>query len=64
MLEELQISLDVLNLKIIAEIMVKTNMNTSYRLVYHLIELTLILPVATTSVERIFSAMSIIKTFA
>jgi hypothetical protein len=48
----------------IAEIMVKTNMNTSYRLVYHLIELTLILPVATASVERIFSAMSIIKTFA
>ena len=48
----------------VAEIMVKTNMNTSYRLVYRLIELTLILPVATTSVERIFSAMSIIKTFA
>src|SRR6185312_17221518 len=31
----------------VAEIMVKTNMNTSYRLVYRLIELTLILPVAT-----------------
>ena len=48
----------------VAEIMVKTNMNTSYQLVYRLIELTLILPVATASVERIFSAMSIIKTFA
>jgi len=42
--------------------MVKTKMNTSYGLVYRLIELTLILPVATASVERIFSAMSIVKT--
>jgi len=46
----------------VAEIMVKTNMNTSYQLVYRLIELTLILPVATASVERIFSAMSILRT--
>ncbi|XP_039777141.1 zinc finger MYM-type protein 1-like isoform X2 [Panicum virgatum] len=46
----------------VAEIMVKTNMNTSYQRVYRLIELTLILPVATASVDRIFSAMSIIKT--
>ena len=46
----------------VAEIMVKTKMNTSYGLVYRLIELTLILPVATASVERIFSAMSIVKT--
>ena len=45
----------------VAEIMVKTEMNTSYPLVYRLIELTLILPVATATVERIFSAMSIIK---
>jgi hypothetical protein len=37
-------------------------MHISYKLVYRLIELTLILPVATASVERIFSAMSIIKT--
>ena len=42
--------------------MVKTNMNTSYKLVYRLIELILILPVATASVKRTFSAMSIIKT--
>ncbi|CAD6332699.1 unnamed protein product [Miscanthus lutarioriparius] len=47
----------------VAEIMVKTKMHESYKLVYRLIELTLILPVATTSVERIFSAMSIIKTY-
>jgi hypothetical protein len=46
----------------VAEIMVKTNMHTSYKLVYRLIELILILPVATASVEKIFSAMSIIKT--
>jgi hypothetical protein len=31
-------------------------------LIYRLIELALILPVATTSVERAFSAMNIIKT--
>jgi hypothetical protein len=37
-------------------------MKTSYGLVYQLIELTLILPVAIATVERIFSAMSIIKT--
>jgi hypothetical protein len=42
--------------------MVKTGMHNSYKLVYRLVELTLILPVVTTSVERIFSAMSIIKT--
>ncbi|CAN6315813.1 unnamed protein product [Urochloa humidicola] len=46
----------------VAEIMVKTGMNTSYPLVYRLIELTLILPVATDSVERVFSAMALIKT--
>jgi hypothetical protein len=42
--------------------MVKTKMNTSYPLVYRLIELTLILPAATASVERVISAMSLIKT--
>ncbi|KAJ1282880.1 hypothetical protein BS78_03G085400 [Paspalum vaginatum] len=46
----------------VAEIMVKKGMNMSYPLVYRLIELTLILPVATASVERVFSAMSLIKT--
>ena len=42
--------------------MITTGMNRSYPLVYRLIELTLILPVATASVERVFSAMSLIKT--
>ena len=48
----------------VAEIMVKTKMNTSYPLVYRLVELTLILPVATASVERVFSAMSYKDRFA
>nr|TKW31678.1 hypothetical protein SEVIR_2G121150v2 [Setaria viridis] len=33
--------------------MVKTTMNSSYPLVYRLVELTSILPVATASVERV-----------
>ncbi|XP_066383478.1 uncharacterized protein [Miscanthus floridulus] len=45
----------------VTEIMVKTKMHTSYKLVYRLIELILILPVATASVERIFSSLNIIK---
>ena len=35
--------------------------NVSYLLVYLLVTLTLILPVATATVERAFSAMNIIK---
>jgi uncharacterized protein YoxC len=46
----------------VAEFMVKTRMHTSYKSVYCLIELILILPVATALVERIFSVISIIKT--
>ena len=42
--------------------MLKHGMNKSYPLVYKLIELTLILPVATASVERVFLAMALIKT--
>ena len=42
--------------------MVQTDRHTAFPLVYRLIELALILPVATTSVERAFSAMNIIKT--
>nr|XP_051184594.1 uncharacterized protein LOC127298782 [Lolium perenne] len=42
--------------------MVQTDRHTTFALVYRLIELALILPVATTSVERAFSAMNIIKT--
>ena len=42
--------------------MVQTDRHTVFPLVYRLIELALILPVATASVERAFSAMNIIKT--
>ena len=46
----------------VAQKMVETGKNKTFAFVYRLIELTLILPVATASVERIFSAMKIIKT--
>jgi len=42
--------------------MVELNRHTMFPLVYRLIELALLLPVATASVERAFSAMKIIKT--
>ncbi|TVU39846.1 hypothetical protein EJB05_13289, partial [Eragrostis curvula] len=41
--------------------MVETNRHTVYDLVYLLLKLVLILPVATASVERSFSAMNFIK---
>ena len=41
--------------------MVETKKNTLFPLVYRLIELALVLPVATATVERVFSAMKIIK---
>nr|XP_027090422.1 zinc finger MYM-type protein 1-like [Coffea arabica] len=46
----------------LAQQMVKTGKNTVFPLVYRLIQLALVLPVATASVERVFSAMSIVKT--
>lgn len=46
----------------LARLMVQSTKHATFPLVYRLIELTLILPVATSSVERIFSAMKIIKT--
>ena len=50
------------NLSTLVQLMVQTTKHTSFPLVYRLIELALILPVATAQVERIFSAMKIIKT--
>nr|XP_017217119.1 PREDICTED: uncharacterized protein LOC108194679 [Daucus carota subsp. sativus] len=41
--------------------MVKTRRHTAYPLVYRLIELTLVLPIATATVERVFSAMKIVN---
>jgi hypothetical protein len=42
--------------------MVQTTKHTYFPLVYRLIELAPVLPVASASVEHIFSAMKIIKT--
>jgi hypothetical protein len=42
--------------------MVESKRHEMFPLVYHLIELALLLPVATTSVERVFLVMKIIKT--
>ncbi|XP_070672488.1 uncharacterized protein [Malus domestica] len=46
----------------LAKELVKTRRCESYMLVYKLLTLALVLPVATTSVERAFSAMKIVKT--
>lgn len=46
----------------LARTMVATERHITFPLVYRLIELALILPVATASVERAFSAMHLIKT--
>ena len=45
----------------LAEQMVETKKDVVYPLVYSLVTLSLILPIATTSVESAFSAMNIIK---
>jgi hypothetical protein len=50
------------NLASLATTMVQTERHIVFPLVYRLIQLALILPVATASVERVFSAMKIIKT--
>ncbi|XP_050217671.1 uncharacterized protein LOC126668523 [Mercurialis annua] len=49
------------DLAILAIKMVQTSRHSTFPLVYHLIEMALILPVATTSVERAFSAMKHVK---
>ncbi|KAM1784594.1 hypothetical protein ACFX12_037596 [Malus domestica] len=46
----------------LAKELVKTGRYANYMLVYKLLTLTLVLPVATASVERAFSAMKIVKT--
>ena len=43
--------------------MVETRKHICYPLVYRLLELALVLPVATATVERCFSAMKIVKTY-
>ncbi|KAK9070016.1 hypothetical protein SSX86_010415 [Deinandra increscens subsp. villosa] len=46
----------------LARVMVETRKHISFPLVYRLLKLTLVLPVATATVERCFSAMKIVKT--
>ena len=46
----------------LAKKMKKTMKNRVFPMVYHLVELALLLHVATTSVERVFSAMKAVKT--
>ncbi|XP_076954015.1 uncharacterized protein LOC143628264 [Bidens hawaiensis] len=46
----------------LAKMMVKTRLHVDYPLVYHLIKLSLVLPVATASIERCFSSMKNVKT--
>lgn len=53
---------DCQDLASLAEKMVELDRHTIFPLVYRLIELGLLLPVSTASVERAFSAMKIIKT--
>ncbi|CAO2170109.1 unnamed protein product [Urochloa humidicola] len=53
------------NINTIAELsqkMVQTSKNVCYPLVYQLLKLVLVLPVATATVERCFSAMNLVKT--
>ncbi|XP_059315705.1 uncharacterized protein LOC132066404 [Lycium ferocissimum] len=45
----------------LSETLVKTNLHKTWRLVYLLVKLSLILPVATATVERAFSSMKCIK---
>ena len=42
--------------------LVKTKRHKVYDIVYELLKLVLLLPMATTSVERVFSAMVLVKT--
>ncbi|XP_042415068.1 uncharacterized protein LOC122004213 [Zingiber officinale] len=47
---------------ILVQKLVETEKHSVFPLVYRMIELALVLPVATTSVERVFSAMKTVKT--
>ncbi|XP_076884750.1 uncharacterized protein LOC143534030 [Bidens hawaiensis] len=46
----------------LARVMAETRKHIYFHLVYRLLKLTLVLPIATATVERCFSAMKIIKT--
>ncbi|XP_010484790.1 PREDICTED: uncharacterized protein LOC104763070 [Camelina sativa] len=52
------------SLRDLAQVMVETRKHLSHLLIYRLVKLSLILPVATSSNKRCFSAMNIVKTTA
>ncbi|XP_070023450.1 uncharacterized protein [Nicotiana sylvestris] len=52
---------DLKGISDLAKALVETNLVETYSLVYLLVKLTLILPVATATVERAFSSMKYIK---
>lgn len=52
----------LISISALARLMVDTTKHTSFPLVYRLLKLVLVLPIATASVERCFSAMKIVKT--
>ncbi|XP_042455246.1 zinc finger MYM-type protein 1-like [Zingiber officinale] len=52
----------ILDLGALAKKMIETMKNRVFPLVYRMIELALLLPVATATVEKVFSAMNIVKT--
>jgi len=52
---------DLQGLGDLCKVMVETKKDITYPLVFRLLKLALILPVSTTTVERAFSAMKIIK---
>jgi hypothetical protein len=54
--------MQVLHVGDLAIKMMQTDRHTTFPLVYHLVELALILPVTTSTIERAFSAMKIVKT--
>jgi hypothetical protein len=54
--------LEINNLVELSQKLVKTNRYNVYILIYKLIKLGLLLPVATASVERVFSTMNLMKT--
>ncbi|KAL4573046.1 hypothetical protein LXL04_019839 [Taraxacum kok-saghyz] len=45
----------------LAKVLVETKMHLFFPLIYRLVKLTLVLPVATATVERCFSAMKLVK---
>ena len=47
----------------LARVMVETGKHTTFPLVYRILKLALVLPVANATVERCFSKMKLIKTY-